>query len=47
MRVRLNDGREGQIVYINRQQIARPTIQCGDILVDLIKEKDLKIEQML
>lgn len=46
-RVRLNDGREGQIVYINRQQIARPTVQCGDTLVDLVKEKDLKIEQML
>lgn len=45
--VRLNDGREGQIVYINRQQIARPTVQCGDKLVDLGKEKDLKIEQML
>lgn len=45
--VRLSDGREGQIVYINRQHIARPMIQCGDELVDLSKEPNLKIEQML
>lgn len=46
-RVRLSDGREGQIVYINRQNVARPTIQCNGELVDLVKNANLKIVQML
>ncbi len=45
--VRLNDGREGTIIYINRQEIGRPTIQCGSMIVDLRREKGLKIAQML
>lgn len=46
-RVRLNDGREGQIVYINKQNIARPTIQCENGLVDMTKDLNVKIVQML
>ncbi len=46
-RVRLSDGREGKIVFINRQQMARPTVLCGNDWVDLTVEKELKIEQML
>ena len=45
--VRLNDGREGRIIYINRQEIGKPTVQCGSMIVDLRREKGLKIAQML
>ncbi len=44
--VRLSDGRIGKIVYINKDHLSRPTVQCGDTFVDLSKE-DLTIEEIL
>lgn len=37
-RVRLSDGREGDIVFINKQKYSRPTIKSGDEFIDLMKE---------
>lgn len=47
-RVRLSDGREGDIVYINKTRLSRPTINCDGTFVDLTKESsDLFIEAIL
>lgn len=46
-RVKLSDGRIGEIVYINKNKLSKPTIKCGDNFVDLAKEKDLTIEEIL
>lgn len=46
-RVRLSNGMEGEIVFINKQALARPTVKCGDTFVDLTKEKDLTITEII
>lgn len=43
-RVKLNNGEEGDVVFMNKNQYSRPMIQCGDRFIDLSKEKDLYIE---
>lgn len=42
--VRLNNGEEGSVIFMNRNQYSRPMIQCGDKFIDMSKEKDLYIE---
>lgn len=46
-RVRLNNGMEGDIIYINKQALSRPTIKCGEEYIDLIKEPSLFIEAII
>lgn len=46
-RVRLSDGREGKIIYIDGQALARPTIFVNEEVIDLRKEKSLYIEEIL
>lgn len=46
-RVKLSDGREGEVVFINKQRMARPTIKCGDEFVDLTKEPSISIVSIL
>ena len=46
-RVRLSDGREGEIVFINKQALARPTVRCGEQFIDLSKEKELTITEII
>lgn len=43
-RVRLNNGMEGDVVFMNKNQYSRPMLQCGDQFIDLTKESDLYIE---
>lgn len=38
--VRLTDGREGEIVMINRNKLSRPIIRVGDEFVDLSKKEN-------
>lgn len=45
--VLLSDGRRGTIVFINKNIISRPIVKCGDDFVDLSKEPDLYIENIL
>ncbi len=45
--VSLSDGREGKVVFINRAQISSPMIQSGNSIVDLSKEKEIKVLQIL
>lgn len=37
-RVRLTDGREGEVVLINKRFLSRPLVRCGKEYVDLSKE---------
>ncbi len=45
--VKLTDGREGKVVFINKMQIHAPTIQCGGDIVDLSRQRELKVVQIL
>lgn len=46
-RVRLNDGREGTIVYINSRYLSRPLVKCNDDVVDLTANTRLYIEAII
>ena len=47
-RCRLSDGREGQIIFINKYSLSRPIVQCGDEYVDLSNSPNsLFIESLL
>ncbi|MGN0132224.1 MAG: HD-GYP domain-containing protein [Lachnospiraceae bacterium] len=46
-RVRLSDGTEGDIVYINHAHLSRPMIKSEDRFIDLSIATELSIEQIL
>lgn len=46
-RVRLTDGREGEIVFINKNALSRPVVKCGEEFVDLSKIKDVSIKELI
>ena len=46
-RVRLSDGQEGEIVFINKQVLSKPMVKCGGTYIDLSKEKDLSITEII
>ena len=46
-RVKLNDGRVGEVVFINRSSLANPTIKCGTEFIDLSAEPNLFIEAII
>ncbi|MBO4267135.1 MAG: HD-GYP domain-containing protein [Lachnospiraceae bacterium] len=43
-RVRLNNGLEGDVIFMNRNQYSKPMLQCGDRFIDLSREPELYIE---
>ena len=43
----LNTGEVGKIIYVNVNHPTRPTLQVGDRIVDLVKEKKLKIVKII
>jgi HD-GYP domain-containing protein (c-di-GMP phosphodiesterase class II) len=45
--VRLNDGREGEVIMINKLALSRPVIRIGTGFVDLSKEHKLMIEEII
>lgn len=45
--VRLNDGREGEVVMINKLSLSRPIIKIGSEYVDLSKNHKLSIEAIV
>ena len=45
--VRLNDGREGEVVMINKLSLSRPVIKIGSEYIDLYKNHKLSIEAIL
>jgi len=46
-RVRLNNGLEGEIVFINRDHLSKPTIRIGDKYIDLTQTPELYIENII
>ena len=46
-RVRLSNGLEGDIVYINRQALSKPMVKCGEQFIDLSVEKDITITEII
>ena len=46
-RVRLTNDMEGEIVYINKNALSRPVVKCGDKFIDLSKEKDISIKELI
>ena len=45
--VRLSDGREGEVIFINPRDPARPIIQLADSCVNLEEEKHLEVESII
>ena len=45
--VRLNSGETGEIIFINREQLSKPTVKIGDDYIDLTKCPNIFIEQIL
>lgn len=43
-RVRLSNGKEGDVVFMNKNALSKPLIQCGSEFIDLSKEPDIFIE---
>lgn len=46
-RVRLSNGVEGEVVYINRKHLSKPTIKCGNQFIDLAKNPEIYIEALI
>ncbi len=46
-RCRLSNGQEGDIIYINREWLSHPVVQCGKEYVNLADRNDLSIECLL
>ncbi len=46
-RVGLSNGKEGDIIFINKQRLSRPMVKCGDEYIDLSKESELTIDKLL
>jgi HD-GYP domain-containing protein (c-di-GMP phosphodiesterase class II) len=45
--VRLSDGREGEVVMINKLALSKPVVRSGDDFIDLSKEHRLSIDCIL
>lgn len=45
--VLLSDGREAEVVFINRQRLSKPMVKCGKEFIDLTKMPNLKIESLI
>lgn len=43
----LSDGRKGDIIYINKEKLSRPVVQCGNEYVNLAEYADLSIVELL
>lgn len=46
-RVRLSNGKEGEIVFINKAHLAFPMVKCGDVFVDLSEDKSIHIDAII
>ena len=46
-RVRLSNGMEGNIVFLNKEKISRPIVQCGKSFINLMEHKGITIDRIL
>ncbi len=44
--VTLSNGHEGKVIFINKSNLSRPTVLCGDQFIDLASNPDIHIEKM-
>lgn len=42
-RVMLNDGRTGEVIFINPVHLSKPVVKCGEEFIDLSKKRNLSI----
>lgn len=45
--VRLSNGKQGEIVFINKMHLAYPMVKCGDEFIDLSVDKTIHIEAII
>lgn len=45
-RVLLNNDKDGYVIYLNEKNPTRPIIKSGNIVIDLVKEKELFIKEV-
>ncbi len=45
--VRLSNGKEGEIVMLNKQKLSRPVILCGTEFINLLEHPEISIEEVL
>ncbi len=45
--VRLSDGREGEVIMINRLSLSRPVIRIGNEYIDLSRERKITIKEII
>lgn len=45
--VRLSNGIIGEIIMLNNNNLSKPVVKAGDTFIDLAKEPDLKIDEIL
>jgi putative nucleotidyltransferase with HDIG domain len=43
----LSDGRQAEIIFVNKDKLSRPMVQCGDEYINLADYPDLTIEKLL
>ncbi|MCM1112160.1 MAG: HD-GYP domain-containing protein [Muribaculum sp.] len=46
-RCRLSDGREAEIVFVNKEKFSRPVVRCKDAYLNLAEYPELTIEELL
>ena len=46
-KVKLNNGVSGEIVYINQNRISKPLVKADSKILDLSKDTELRIVEML
>ena len=46
-RVRLSNDMIGKIVFINKQAVSKPVVKCGETFIDLSKETDITIAEII
>ncbi|MCR5595338.1 MAG: HD-GYP domain-containing protein [Lachnospiraceae bacterium] len=45
--VKLSDGRDGQVIYINKEHLARPTVKIDNTYLDLSANKEVNIIEII
>ncbi len=46
-RCRLSDGREAEIIFVNKEKLSRPMVRCGEDYINLADHPNLTIESLL
>lgn len=46
-RCRLSDGREAEIIFINKSKLSRPMVRCGETYINLAEHPDLTVTTLL